>query len=657
DWMIELGTPANRGDVLGHVGVARELCAMLRGRVVLPDADVTPFLTAGPVAANVVIANSVECPRYTARMIEGVTIGPAKGHLARKIAQRLRAVGVRSISNVVDVTNYVLFELGQPLHAFDAPLLTSGTITVSSAKDGEKLTTLDKTERTLMAGDLLIRDGDVAIALAGVMGGLATEVTTNTTRVLLESASFNPVQIRRTARRLGLHSESSHRFERRVDPEIAAFASARACKLICEVAGGTIVGEIADSYPGHAAIPAIAVRLPRVRMVTGVQLEASTCKDALERLGFGVSISGEVLDVRRPSARADVEREIDVIEEILRVVGYEHVPSTLPVLRQAPGVRELDRGDAVREALAAAGLAEAITFGFQSVERNDALGLSATDRRSQPIALRNPMSADQAVMRTSLVPNLLAAITRNQSFGRPDVALFEVGSVFLRRGEGITERPSHELADEPTQCAGVLAGKRAAQLGDGAAWDVFDAKAYAERAIRAVCGGIAIKTRARHDVPYLHPGVAGALVVHSGGNDITVGVFGEVHPQTRARLGVTGPAFVFDLDLSRLPIAQPAQMSVIPKFPSSTRDVSLLLGEAIPAARISDVIDEVREPLVARVRLLEDYRDAKLGDAMKSMLWSIEYRSPERTLTVDEVDKAHEAIVSRLVERLPAQRR
>jgi phenylalanyl-tRNA synthetase beta chain len=657
DWMIELGTPANRGDVLGHVGVARELCAMLRGRVVLPDADVTPFLTAGGAPVVVAVANPAECPRYTARLIDGVAIGPAKGQLARKIAQRLRAVGVRSISNVVDVTNYVLFELGQPLHAFDAPLLTSGTIAISSAKDGEKLTTLDKIERTLIPGDLLIRDGDVGIALAGVMGGLATEVTNHTTRVLLESASFNPVQIRRTARRLGLHSEASHRFERRVDPEIAAFASARACKLICEVAGGKVVGDVVDSYPGAAPIPTIPVRLPRVRMVTGVQLEATTCKDALERLGFGVTITGDVLDVTRPSARADVEREIDVIEEILRVVGYEHVPSTLPTLRQAPGVRELDRGDAVRLALSAAGLAEAITFGFQSVERNEALCLSATDRRSQPIALRNPMSADQAVMRTSLVPNLLAAITRNQSYGRPDVALFEVGSVFLRRGEGLTERPSHELADEPTHCAGVFAGKRAAQIGEGTAWDVFDAKAYAERAIRAVCGSVAIKTRARHDVPYLHPGVAGELVVHVGGNDVVIGVFGEVHPQTRAKLGVTGAAFAFDLDLSRLPIAQPAQMSVIPKFPASTRDVSLLLGEAIPAARISDVIDEVREPLVTRVRLLEDYRDAKLGDAMKSMLWSIEYRSPGRTLTVEEVDKAHDAIVSRLVERLPAQRR
>jgi phenylalanyl-tRNA synthetase beta chain len=475
--------------------------------------------------------------------------------------------------------------------------------------------------------------------------------------VLLESASFSPLHIRRTARRLGLHSEASHRFERRVDPELAAFASARACKLICEVAGGKVHGEIADAYPGHKRVPSIAVRLPRVRMVSGVLLEASTCKDALERLGFAVTVTGEVLDVTPPSVRSDVEREVDVIEEILRVVGYEHVPSTLPALRQAPCVRPADRGDSVRAALSAAGLAEAITFGFQSVERNESLGLHATDRRAQPIALRNPMSADQAVMRTSLLPNLLAAITRNQSFGRPDVALFEVGSVFLRRGEGLTERPTHELADEPTQCAGVLAGKRPAQLGDGAAWDAFDAKAFAERAIRAVCGSIAIKTRPRHDVPFLHPGVAGELVISVGANELVVGVFGEVHPQTRARLGVSGPAFAFDLDLTRLPIAQPAQMTSIPKFPASTRDISLLLGESIAAARITDVIDEVREPLVTRVRLLEDYRDAKLGDAMKSMLWSIEYRSPDRTLTVDEVDKAHEAIVSRLVERLPAQRR
>jgi phenylalanyl-tRNA synthetase beta chain len=316
-------------------------------------------------------------------------------------------------------------------------------------------------------------------------------------------------------------------------------------------------------------------------------------------------------------------------------------------------VRPRDRGDTARVALAAAGSSEAITYAFQSIPRCLALGIAATDRRAQPIALRNPMTTDQSVMRTSLLPNLLAAVARNQSYGRPDVSLFEVGSVFLRRGEGMTERPMHELADEPLCAAGVLAGRRPAQIGPGTAWDVFDAKALAFVAIRAVAGDIPVRVRATRSVAYLHPGVAGEI---AHGSDI-IGSFGEVHPDVRKRLGIEGAVFAFDLDLGRLPLAAPAQMQPIPRFPGSTRDVSLLLGEAIPAARIEEVIEQVAEPLVQRIRLLEDYRDPKLGDGRKSMLWSIEYRSADRTLTDVEVDKAHEAIVGRLVENLPAQRR
>jgi len=653
DWLLEVNAPANRGDVLGHLGVARELVAMLRGKLVPPNVDLSDLAGAGErPACEVAIADATTCPRYTARVIDGLRVAPSP----RRIAQRLRGVGVRPISNLVDVTNYVMFELGQPLHAFDAHTLTTGTLVISPAGDGEKFTTLDGVARTLVPGDLMIRDGLRGIALAGVMGGQDSEVTDRTTRVLLESASFRPLSVRRTARRLGLHSEASHRFERGVDPELAAFASARAARLLCLVGGGKLLGELIDAYPGARPPAAIRVRLPRVQMLTGVALDAATCHDALARLGFGVAGEPDPaggFEVTPPSARGDVTREVDVIEEILRVVGYEQVSPTLPILRKAPGLRPRDRGDAARTALAAAGASEAITYGFQSTARCLALGIAATDRRAQPIALRNPMSTDQSVMRTSLLPNLLAAVARNQSHCRPDVALFEVGSVFLRRGAGMTERPINELADEPLWAAGVLAGRRPGQIGHGTPWDVFDAKALAFVAIHAVAGDIALTVRATRGVAYLHPGVAGELV-HG---QAVVGWFGEVHPDVRKRLGVDGAVFAFDLELAKLPLAPPAQMQPIPRFPASTRDVSLLLAAAIPAARVTEVIEQVAEPLVQRIRLLEDYRDAKLGDDRKSMLWSIEYRSPERTLTDVEVDKAHEAIVGRLVENLPAQRR
>jgi phenylalanyl-tRNA synthetase beta chain len=584
-------------------------------------------------------------------VIDGLRIAPSP----RRIAQRLRSVGVRPISNLVDATNYVMFELGQPLHAFDAGTLTTSVIGISGAGDGEQLTTLAGTVRTLVPDDLLIRDGERGIGLAGVMGGLNTEVTAQTTRVLLESASFSPLAVRRTARRLGLHSEAAHRYERGVDPELAAIASARAARLLCIIGGGKVLGELVDAYPGRSRPASIAVRLPRVQMLTGVALDGATCRDALVRLGFEVSggARSEIFEVTPPSPRSDVAREVDVIEEILRVVGYEQVSPTLPILRQAPGVRAKDRSDVARGALMATGASEAITYGFQSVARCLSLGLPATDRRTQPIALRNPMSVDQAVMRTSLLPNLLAAVARNQSHGRPDIALFEVGSVFLRRGGGQTEQSMHELADEPAWAAGVLAGRRPAQIGEGTPWDVFDAKALALIALRAIAGQAPVTVRSTSEIPYLHPGVAGELLV--GG--VVVGWFGEVHPDVRKRLGVDGSVVAFELALGALPLAPPPQMQAIPRFPSSTRDVSLLLAAELPAARITEVIDQVAEPLVQRVRLLEDYRDAKLGNGRKSMLWSIEYRSLERTLTDAEVDKAHEAIVSRLVDALPAQRR
>jgi phenylalanyl-tRNA synthetase beta chain len=672
DWMLELNAPANRGDVLGHLGVARELAAMLRGKLVWPDADLSAHRGGGaPAACRIAIADPQACPRYTARVIEGVRVGPSPV----RIAQRLRGVGVRSISNLVDITNYVMFELGQPLHAFDAATLETDLLGVTPAGEGERFKTLDGVERTLVADDLVIRDRDRAIALAGVMGGLDTEVTGGTTRVLLESASFRAVTVRRTARRLGLRSEASLRYERGVDPELAAFASARAARLMCQLAGGAVTGDVIDAYPGARPSRAIAVRMPRVRMLTGVRLDAAAARDALERLGFAV-VGNEVLDtldVTPPSPRADVAREVDVIEEILRVVGYDQVAATIPALRQAPGVRPADReprsalrfaappdrlgmgpAELARAALAHAGASEAITFAFQSVERGAALGIPATDRRAQPIAIRNPMSVDQSVMRTSLLPNLLAAVARNQSHGRPDVALFEVGSVFLRRGEGVGEQPIHGPADEPVWAAGVVAGRRPTQLGLGAPYDVFDAKALALVALRAIAGpDAAVRTRPTRSIPYLHPGVAGELVLP----DAVAGWFGEVHPEVRARLGIEGAAYAFELALARIPLAPPAQLRPIPRFPGSARDVSLLLGDAIPAGRVEDVIAQAGEALVSRVRLLEEYRDARLGLGQKSMLWSIEYRAPDRTLTDAEVDRAHEAIVARLVENLPAQRR
>jgi phenylalanyl-tRNA synthetase beta chain len=655
DWLLEVNVPANRGDCLGHLGLARELAALLGGRLVPPAAvleDVTDRSLDAAKLATIHISDGKGCPRYVARVIDGVTVGPSP----RRFAQRLRAVGVRPVSNLVDVTNYVMFELGQPLHAFDWHKVAKARIEVRRAKPGETLTTLDGTERTLLGDDLVIADGERGVALAGVMGGLDSEVTDGTTRVLLEAASFDARTVRRTARRLGLHSEASHRFERGVDPEIADLASARAAALLARLGGGRVASGRIDAFVGPRGVAPIAVRVARVSQLTGIDLDTATCQGALQRLGFEVVPDGtNTLEVTPPSARADVAREVDVIEEIVRLVGYDKVPTTLPPLREAPRANVDDRPDRARKALAAAGLAEAITFGFTSRERIAALRLPAGDRRNQPIALRNPMSVEQAVMRTSLVPNLLAAVTRNRSFGVPDVALFEVGSVFLRAPGASDDGEITALAVEPVVATGVLVGRRPAWLGDAGSWDFFDARGFAETLVRALTGDAgAVRIAPGADQPFLHPGISARLVAADGA---TVGWVGEIHPDTRAALGVEVPAFAFEVELALLPPASPAQMRAIPRFPASSRDVSLLLADAVPAARVREVIDGAREALVEGVRVVEEYRGANLPSGHRSMLWSIVYRAADRTLTDAEVDTAHEAIVGRLLAELPAQRR
>jgi len=645
DWVLEVNIPANRGDALSHLGLARELAAVLGGRAV-PPAPVLDDLFAD-LDPGVALVLEDGCPRYVARVIDGVTVRRSP----RRIAARLRAVGVRPISNLVDVTNYVMFELGHPLHAFDAARLQGPAVGVRRAGGDATFTTLDGTARALVPDDLVIFDRRGAIALAGVMGGLDTEVTDGTARVLLESASFEPRSIRRTARRLGLHSEASARFERGVDPATCELASARASELLARHGGGKVARTSVDAYPAPRAAVTVSMRVARARALTGVDLEAHACKGALERLGMTVTGPGpspgpdDVLEAQIPTWRGDLTREVDLIEEILRLVGFGGVPATLPALRAAP-VRTIDdRPDRARRALAATGVSEAITYGFQNPSRLAALGLGAGDRRATAIALRNPMSVDQGVMRTSLLPNLLAAVARNRNNGVPDVALFEVGSVFLRNG------PT-ELADEPVHACVVLAGHRPHALGAGVAWDHADARGIAE-ALLAALTAHQPRFVPVTDVPYLHPGIAAKIML----GDYVCGEVGEVHPDVRLALGVDVPVFMVDIALGGLGDRPIRQMRPIPKYPATARDVSLLLAEQVPAARVGEVIAAAAQPLVEAVRVVEDYRGAQLPPGHKSMLWSITYRAADRTLTDAEVETAHEAIVARLVAELPAQRR
>ena len=649
DWMFEIKAPANRGDILGHVGMARELVSIVGGRVVSPNVDCSEFLDAtATVGCQVEIVDAKRCERYVARRIRGLVVAPAP----RKMRQRLRNVGVRPINNLVDVTNYVMFEMGQPLHAFDAATLKHGKIVVRCAAAGSSFTTLDGVVRTLTAEDLLICDGETPVALAGVMGGLDSEVTAATSDVLLESASFTALGIRRTGRRLGLHSEASHRFERNVDPAMAEFAAARAAFLLGQL-GGKVAAHVVDANPVPRQLAPVVLRQARLAAIAGVAFAPDMAARILRQLGcVVVASSADALTVTPPTHRFDLGREIDLIEEVLRLGGYESVPDSIPRLRQAPPLQPADRQDVTRLALVQAGLSEAITFGFTSEARVQSLGLPATDRRTTSIALKNPMSLDQAVMRTSLVPNLLGAIARNASFGERDCALFEVGTVFLARPRDPAHGRDAGLADEQHVVVGVLTGKRPAQLAATTPWDIFDAKGFAERAIEAVCNAPVV-TRSTSTIPYLHPGLAGELLV--GG--VVVGCFGEVHPTVRSKFGIEAAVYMFELELGLLPALAPRQMHAIAKFPGTSRDISLLVDNSVPASRAVDVVAAQANPLVQSIRVLEEFRDAKLPPGTKSMLYSVSYRAADRTLTDADVEAAHSALLNKLVLELGAQQR
>jgi phenylalanyl-tRNA synthetase beta chain len=650
DIVFDIGVPANRPDANGHLGLARELAALCGGRVRPPLAALDELTDPRLKAAELVgvrVEAPARCSRYVARVIDGVTVGRSPLWMQR----RLRAVGVRPLSNLIDVTNYVMFELGQPLHAFDYAKVRGAAIHVRLARAGETMTTLDDVERELAEDDLLICDAEGPVALAGVMGGATSEVGDATRRVLLEAAGFETTGIRRTARRLNLHSESSHRFERGVDVDGAELASRRAARLLAELGGGQVARGVVDAYPRPPAPVVIALRPARASALTGVSLSSADCRSALESIELEVADGPHgSLQVTCPSFRPDLSREVDLIEEVIRLRGFDSVPATLPRNDLEPAGVGDARPATARRALVAAGLSEAVTFGFTSPARTAALRFPPDDRRAAPLPLRNPLRGDHSVMRTSLLPNLLVALARNLSYGEADVRLFEVGSVFLPTAPG-------QLPDEPPRAAAVLTGARAGWLTPEGALDFYDLKGIVDALVRALVPDAAARVgiESAAGIPFLHPGVAGRLWLDG---ERELGVLGELHPDVRAELDIAPAVFAFELALDVAPKRGPVQMQPIPRFPAITRDLSFFVDESVPAARVRDLLLGQREPLLERVEVLEDYRHPDHVPAgRKGMLWSATYRSLERTLTDAEVDAAHEVIVAQVLLGLGAVRR
>lgn len=650
DVVLDIGIPANRSDALGHLGLARELVAHLGGRLVRPKVDLEALSDPDLACADLVsvsIAEPERCRRYIARVIDGVSASRSP----RWMRRRLEMVGVRPLSNLVDVTNYVMFETGQPLHAFDYRQVRGQRIDVRLARAGEKMTTLDDVERVLEPDDLLICDGEGPVALAGVMGGLESEVAADTSRVLLEAAHFEPAGVRRTGRRLGLASESSYRFERHVDPNGTGAASIRAAALLAELGGGRIATGAVDAYVRVAEPTTVTMRASRASLVTGVDISADRARELLGHLGLEVerSANSDELSVTVPTSRPDLGREIDLIEEVLRLHGFDQVPATLPPLSAPPSRRTDRRPEIARQVLIGAGLSEAITFAWCAGAAIEHLGLPDSDPRARPIQVANPMSAEQGAMRTTLLPNLLSAVKHNLAHQVADVGLFEIGSVFLASGP-VT---ATALPDEPRRVAAVLAGVGSGHLGDRRPVDVFDLKGILDHLLDALAARAVFAPLT--DCPYLHPGYAAALTLPSG---VRAGEIGEIHPRVLEAYAIEQPVYAFELALDVIDQPGFAQMQPIARYPAITRDLSFFVEAGVTAERVRAIIEAERQALLESVEVLEDYRDPERVPAgQKGMLWSLTYRAGDRTLTDGEVDRAHEALATHLLDALSATRR
>ncbi len=648
DAVLDAEVTPNRPDCLSILGVAREVGAITGAPVSEPEAA---YPEDGPPIADrvtVEIEDPDLCPRYTAGLVEGVSVGPSPEWLR----SALETAGQRPINNIVDITNFVMLEYGQPMHAFDFDKVADDTIIVRQARPGERLATLDDETHDLRPPMLAIADPSGPVALAGVVGGVGSSVTGATTSVLLESANFDPTNTNRTKRALGNGTEASYRFERGIRADLAPKALRRAIQLILEVAGGTAAAGMVDAYPGRSEAPELRVTGTRLRKVLGVDLPAGRVQEVLESLGFQVrGGGGDEHVVTAPYWRSDIRIEDDVIEEVARIVGYDDIPTTAmatPIPHHSPKPFEELR-ERVRDALAAAGLQEVLTYSL--TDRETLEKVHGLDGIGDPLELANPMSRDLQALRTSLRGNMLKTLRANRRMSRGEgLRLFEIGRVFIPREEA-RER---DLPDERQMVVGAMSGPRfpASWLAQQVDMDFYDAKGAVEAMLADT--GIEATFEPGEDAT-MHPGKTARLVVDGR----QVGVVGEVHPSTLQGFDLDAAAVaMFEIDLQALFDAVstgPAVYVPVSRFPQAERDVALIVDEGASSASIRQIID--RHKLVASSRPFDTYTGEGVPAGKKSVAYRIVFQSEKATLTSEAIDRAQGDILRQLQRRLGAELR
>jgi phenylalanyl-tRNA synthetase beta chain len=648
DVILDVKITPNRGDWASMLGFAREVRAHFGGELRMPPHDVAESGPAASGAARVDIEDPGGCSRYVARVVRGVdATRPSPEWVVRK----LEAAGLRSISVVVDVTNLVMLELGQPLHAFDLATLRGARIRVRRATEGEKLLTLDGATRELSATDLVIADAERAIAIAGVMGGAETEVRPDTRDVLLESAEFAPSRVRATARRLGLHSEASYRFERGIDPEGVARAADRACYLLCELAGGTCApGRVEAWGTAPARVSEISLDPLRVNRLLGTHLSAEQIASLLARLEIACApVEGGRLSCSVPSYRSDLAIQEDLVEEVARLYGYDTLPTTLPAatLAHVPRHPKIALEDRVRDVLAALGLCEVIHF--PAMQPGERAAMRMPEPPGGPVRLANPMNERESELRDTVLPGLLRAVSRNLARQVDAVALFELGPVFRAA-------PGAELPDERVSLAAAITEETLKTLWEPARAPVFfRARGVADglfQALRLTASWVPTA-----EVPYLHP--ARALEIQCAG--ARLGVLGELHPEVARAFEMDVPVAVLELALDALQrglaAAPPASLRPVSRYPAVRRDLAVVLPLDARAAEVADAIRKTGGGIVRDVEIFDRFLGAGVPEGKVSVAYRIVFQSVDRTLTDAEVTKATERIRTMLERRFGGELR
>ena len=645
DVIFDLDVTPNRPDCLAVIGIAREIAALTGEPLHLPQVHYEELEDSIDALAAVDIVDSDLCARYCASLITGIKITSSPSWLQ----QRLNSYGMRPINNVVDVTNYVMLEYGQPLHAFDYHKLEDRRIIVRRAGPNETITTLDGSKRTLNPDILVIADREQAIVVAGIMGGLDSEVTDKTKAILLESANFNRATIRRGCSHLQVQSEASIRFEKGLNTELPLIPLKRATQLLLELAGGRAAKGVIDIYPGKSESKTLLLSAREVKRLSGLKINIFRILKVLSSLGFEcqAGYSGSQISVSVPYWRSDVKCPADLVEEVIRIIGYEKIPITrlsspLPQQKSklSSSAQQSNLKKKLSNILTGSGFQEILTYSLISLEKLQRLS-PKLELKIPPLKVANPMTKEQEYLRTSLRAGLLSTLAHNQKFEQAGIRLFEMGKVFLPRGK--------DLPKEREMLCAVLSGPRAelSWQADGETLDFFDAKGIAQNILNQ------LGLKASFDIgddEILFPGRGADIIV----NDDKVGTVGEVHPRVAQAFELSNTIYLIEIDLAILfsTITGIKEYQPIPRFPSVTRDIALVVDEQVVYRTIEDIVRSF--PLATKVTLFDLYRGEQIAEGKKSFAIRIMYQSPSRTLTDEEVDQTQEQMLAKLRQKLGA---